>query len=53
MFQTITYGKRSFAYLGLKLWNTMALEIKNAISLQDFKERLKTWDGQCDCSKWN
>ncbi len=31
----------------------MPLEIKNAISRQDFKDRLKTWDGQCDCSKWN
>ncbi len=31
----------------------MPLEIKNAISLQDFKDRLKTWDGPCDCHKWN
>ncbi len=52
-FRTITYGKRSFVYLGPKLWNTMPLEIKNAVSLQDFKDRLKTWDGRCDCSKWN
>ncbi len=51
-FRTITYGKRSFVYLGPKLWNTMPLEIKNAISLQDFKDRLKTWDRPCDCSKW-
>ncbi len=51
--QTITYGKRSLVYLGPKLWNTMPLEIKNAISLQDFKDRLKTWDGPCECSKWN
>ncbi len=52
-FRTITYGKRSFLYLGHKLWNTMPLEIKNVISLQNFKDRLKTWDGPCDCSKWN
>ncbi len=50
---TISYGKRSFVYLGAKLWNIMSLEIKNAISLQYFKDRLKTWDGPCDCSKWN
>ncbi len=52
-FQTITYGKRFFVYLGTKLWNTMPLEIKNVISFQDFKDRLKTWDGPYDCSKWN
>ncbi len=47
------YIQRSFVYLRPKLWNTMPLEIKNAISLQDFKDRLKTLDGPCDCSKWN
>ncbi len=36
-FSTITYGKGSFVYLGPKLWNTMPLEIKNAISLQDLR----------------
>ncbi len=41
-FRTITCGKRSFVYLGPKLGNTIPLEIKNAISLQDFKDRLKT-----------
>ncbi len=43
--QTITYGP--------KVWNTMPFEINNAISLQDFKNRLKTSDGPCDCAKWN
>ncbi len=43
----------SYLYLGPKLWNNMPLEIKKTISLQDFKDRLKTWDGPCDCSKWN
>ncbi len=51
--RTITYRKGSFVYLGPKLWNTMPLEITNGISLQDFKYRLKTWDGPCDCSKCN
>ncbi len=41
-FRKITYGKKSFVYLRPKLWNTMPLEIKNAISLQDFDDRLKT-----------
>ncbi len=52
-FRTIIYGKRSIVYLGPKLWNTMPLEIKNAILLQDFKDRLKILNGSCDCSKWN
>ncbi len=29
--------KKSFEYLGYKLWNTMPLEIKNSISLQDLR----------------
>ncbi len=28
----------SFVYLGPKLWNTMPLELKNAILLLDFKD---------------
>jgi len=52
-FKTVTYGKKSFVYLGSKLWNSLPPQIKNAISLDDFKDRLKTWDGPCDCSKWN
>ncbi len=35
------------------LKNDIDIEIKNAISLQDFKDRPKTWDGPCDSSKWN
>ena len=52
-FKTVTYGKRSFVYLGSKLWNSLPIGIKDAISLNDFKERIKSWDGPCDCSKWN
>jgi hypothetical protein len=51
-FNTVTYGKRSFAYMGEKLWNCMPNEIKNSITLKEFKERLKTWDGPCVCSEW-
>ncbi len=40
------YGKRSFVYLGSTLWNSLSIGIKDAISLNDFKERIKSWDGQ-------
>ncbi len=52
-FKTITYGTRLFVYLGTKLWNSIPIGIKDAISLYDFTERIKSWDGACDCSQWN
>ncbi len=45
------YGKRSFVYLGSTLWNCLAIDINDAISLNDFKERIKSWNGPCDCSQ--
>ncbi len=52
-FKTITHGKSSFVYFGSKLWNSLPIGIKNAISLNDFKERTNSSDGRCDCSQWN
>ncbi len=52
-FKTVTHGKRSFVYLDTKLRNSLPIGIKDAISLNDFKERIKSWDGPCDCSQWN
>ncbi len=52
-FKTVTYCKRSFVYLGSTLLNSLPIGIKDAISLNDFKERIKSWDGACDCSQWN
>ncbi len=52
-FKTVTYGKRSFVYLGSQLWNSLPIGIKDAISLNDFKERIKLYDEPCDCSQWN
>ncbi len=51
-FKTISYGKRSFAYMGAKLWNSMPQDIKNSITLSEFKNRVKAWDGPCTCSEW-
>ncbi len=52
-FNTVTYGKRSFVYLGSNLWNSLPIGIKDTISLTNLKERIKSWDGPCDCSQWN
>ncbi len=32
---------------------TLPIGIKDAISLTDFKERIKSWDKPCDCPQWN
>ena len=32
-FNTITYGYRSFAYYGAKLWNTLPNEIKKSLKI--------------------
>ncbi len=52
-FKTVTHAKKSFVYLSSKLWKSLPIGIKDAISLNDFKERIKSWDGTCDCSQWN
>ncbi len=51
-YKTVTYGYKSFTYLGAKLWNEMPTNIKNVMTITEFKERLKAWDGQCKCYKW-
>ena len=36
-----SYGQRSFSYRGVKVWNTLSTEIKNASSLATFQKLLK------------
>ena len=43
VFNSITYGKRSFRYYGSKLWNKLPYEIKQNISLSTFKSGLSSW----------
>ena len=44
-------GLKSFSYKGAKVWNTLPCEIRNAISVQDFKELIKPWGGpKCICT---
>lgn len=38
----ITYGDRCFEFAAAKEWNTLPLDIKEAVSLEIFKTKLKT-----------
>ncbi len=42
---TVTYGSNSFRYKGAKILNDLPYEIKNPITLAEFKNRIKTWQG--------
>ena len=45
-FKTITYGYRSFHYMGSKLWNMLPNEIKSETDIGHFKNLLTMWEGQ-------
>ena len=46
-----THGINSFTYQGAKIWNCLPCEIKESKSLDDFKNKLKSWTGpQCSCA---
>ena len=48
--KTITYGLNSILFRSCILWNSLPSEFKNCQSLQDFKHKIKSWDGkQCTC----
>ena len=42
-FDTITFGRKSFKYYGAKLWNNLPIEIKDSVSLSNFKTAITTW----------
>ena len=42
-FNTITYGYRSFAYYGTKLWNALPHDIKKSENVNIFKTKLNIW----------
>ena len=42
-FNTYTFGYRSFAYYGAKLWNKLPPDLKNSPTLKIFKDRLNDW----------
>ena len=43
--RTITFGLRSFSYVGAKVWNELATYLKETSDLNDFKTLLDTWNG--------
>ena len=49
--KTTTYGLRSVAYFGSKIWNALPSEFKNAASIEIFRSNISNWTGpQCQCS---
>ena len=42
-FKTYRFGYKSFSYYGAKVWNTLALQIKQCDNLASFKYKLKLW----------
>ncbi len=42
---TVTYSLNSFRYQGAKIWNDLPNKIKNSITLAEFKNQIKKWQG--------
>ncbi len=52
-FNNITYGKKTFSYYGIHIWNSLPNNIKESTSLDNFKTMLKAWEGlKCHCSMY-
>ena len=49
-FKTITYGHNTLKYQGSKLWNKLPNNIKDVVSVNDFKNEIQKWSGpECHC----
>jgi hypothetical protein len=49
-YNSITHGFNSFRYKGTKIWNDLPHEIKSCLSLKEFIEMIKKWQGpKCLC----
>ena len=47
---TVTYGTETVSFIGPRIWNTLPNECKNASSLKEFKEKIKSWvPRNCPC----
>ncbi len=51
-YKTITHGRRTFSYMGSKLWNDLPNDIKCITSIEEFRSMMKKWDGDCPCRDW-
>ena len=48
--KTVHYGTESLSFLGPKIWELVPLEIKSSQSLEDFKQKIKSWIPEnCPC----
>ncbi len=48
---TVTYGLNSLRYKHAKIWNDLPNKIKNSITLAEFKNQIKKWQGpKCLCN---
>jgi hypothetical protein len=49
-FNTVKYGKKSIKYEGVKFWNLLTNEVRQAINVDVFKRFLRNWQGPvCSC----
>ncbi len=44
-FNKIPYGKTTFSYYGTYIWNSLPNNIKESVSLDNFKTMLNAWEG--------
>ncbi len=50
-FNTISYGKFSFKYIGSHIWNMLPDYFQDAVNVNSFKSLLKSWAGPtCNCN---
>ncbi len=47
---TVTYRLNSFRYKGEKIWNDLPNKMKYSITLAEFKNQIKQWQGPCNVS---
>ena len=48
--RTVHFGTETISYRGPKTWDMVPQHIKDAISLQEFKNKIKTWKlNECTC----
>ena len=48
--RTVHFGTETISYRGRKTWDMVPQHIKDAISLQEFKNKIKTWKpNECTC----
>ena len=41
--RTVRYGTETAAFVGSRIWTNMPNEVKESISLNEFKSKIKTW----------